>query len=182
MSGLSVSPHTHKHKVICAAVPHLSAQQLSQPPFVAHPCDPLAWLWACTSARHLCPQHHTWPQPGSDCSRCVVAQCPWSRQHPLELSCAVHAQSSPQLPPTHHQNHPQEYKEVTRSKSGDTGITLIPNEANLFQWRALLKVCVRTVSREQLVVDTRRLTQRCLVQTQDCRHATARISRCPAAL
>jgi hypothetical protein len=34
----------------------------------------------------------------------------------------------------------QEYKEVTRSKSGDTGITLIPNEANLFLWRALLKV------------------------------------------
>lgn len=33
----------------------------------------------------------------------------------------------------------KEYKEVTRSKSGDTGITLIPNEANLFLWRALLK-------------------------------------------
>jgi hypothetical protein len=34
----------------------------------------------------------------------------------------------------------QEFKEVSRSKPQDTGITLIPNEANLFIWRALLKV------------------------------------------
>jgi hypothetical protein len=34
----------------------------------------------------------------------------------------------------------QEFKEVTRSKPQDTGITLIPNEANLFIWKALLKV------------------------------------------
>jgi hypothetical protein len=34
----------------------------------------------------------------------------------------------------------QEFKEVSRSKPQDTGITLIPNEANLFIWKALLKV------------------------------------------
>lgn len=34
----------------------------------------------------------------------------------------------------------QEYKEVARSKAADTGITLIPNEANLFVWGAQLKV------------------------------------------
>lgn len=37
--------------------------------------------------------------------------------------------------------HLQEYKEVVRSGAGDTGITLIPSESNLFIWRALLKVC-----------------------------------------
>lgn len=36
----------------------------------------------------------------------------------------------------------QEYKEVSRAKVGDTGITLIPNEANLFVWGAQLNVCV----------------------------------------
>jgi hypothetical protein len=34
----------------------------------------------------------------------------------------------------------QEYKEATKQKAVDTGITLIPNEQNLFSWRALLKV------------------------------------------
>jgi hypothetical protein len=34
----------------------------------------------------------------------------------------------------------QEYKEATKQKAVDTGITLIPNEQNLFAWRALLKV------------------------------------------
>ncbi|KAF8065630.1 PEX4 [Scenedesmus sp. PABB004] len=33
----------------------------------------------------------------------------------------------------------KEYKEVSRARPGDTGITLLPNEANLFVWRALLK-------------------------------------------
>ncbi len=36
--------------------------------------------------------------------------------------------------------HAQEYKEATKQKPADTGITLIPNEQNLFMWRALLKV------------------------------------------
>lgn len=35
---------------------------------------------------------------------------------------------------------PQEYKEATKHKSVETGITLIPNENNLFLWKALLKV------------------------------------------
>ncbi len=34
----------------------------------------------------------------------------------------------------------QEYKEAARQKSQETGITLIPNESNIFSWRALLKV------------------------------------------
>ena len=34
----------------------------------------------------------------------------------------------------------QEYKEATKQKTSDTGITLIPNETNLFVWRALLQV------------------------------------------
>eukprot|EP00775_Hariotina_reticulata_P000167 gene167-355_t len=33
----------------------------------------------------------------------------------------------------------KEWKEVSRSKSQDIGITLIPNDANIFVWRALLK-------------------------------------------
>eukprot|EP00878_Enallax_costatus_P004699 GHUV01004947.1.p1 GENE.GHUV01004947.1~~GHUV01004947.1.p1 ORF type:complete len:162 (+),score=29.92 GHUV01004947.1:268-753(+) len=33
----------------------------------------------------------------------------------------------------------KEFKEVSRSKPHETGITLIPNEANLFVWKALLK-------------------------------------------
>ena len=33
----------------------------------------------------------------------------------------------------------KEYKEVARSRPDETGITLIPNESNLFCWRALLK-------------------------------------------
>eukprot|EP00879_Flechtneria_rotunda_P002274 GHRR01002465.1.p1 GENE.GHRR01002465.1~~GHRR01002465.1.p1 ORF type:complete len:162 (+),score=46.47 GHRR01002465.1:204-689(+) len=33
----------------------------------------------------------------------------------------------------------KEYKEVARGKIQDTGITLLPNETNLFTWRALLK-------------------------------------------
>ncbi|KAG1662319.1 hypothetical protein FOA52_011477 [Chlamydomonas sp. UWO 241] len=32
----------------------------------------------------------------------------------------------------------KELKDVTRSKAGDTGILLIPNEANLFVWKGLL--------------------------------------------
>jgi peroxin-4 len=34
----------------------------------------------------------------------------------------------------------KEYKEATRQKLQDTGITLIPNESNLFAWKALLQV------------------------------------------
>lgn len=33
----------------------------------------------------------------------------------------------------------QEYKELSRSKE-NTGITLIPDEANIYAWRALLQV------------------------------------------
>eukprot|EP00798_Chlamydomonas_sp_ICE-L_P010635 gene10635-12314_t len=33
----------------------------------------------------------------------------------------------------------KEYKEASKQKTCDTGITLIPNETNLFMWRALLK-------------------------------------------
>lgn len=34
----------------------------------------------------------------------------------------------------------QEYKEVAKQKAlSDTGIQLIPNESNLFLWKALLK-------------------------------------------
>lgn len=37
--------------------------------------------------------------------------------------------------------HAQEYKEAVKQKKAlDTGITLIPNELNLFVWRALLQV------------------------------------------
>lgn len=39
-----------------------------------------------------------------------------------------------------HGNHPQEFKEAIKGKTVDTGITLIPNESNLFVWRALLQV------------------------------------------
>ena len=35
----------------------------------------------------------------------------------------------------------QEYKEASKQKTCDTGITLVPNENNLFVWKALLKVC-----------------------------------------
>ncbi len=34
----------------------------------------------------------------------------------------------------------QEYKEAARLQSSETGITLIPNDSNIFSWRALLKV------------------------------------------
>jgi peroxin-4 len=34
----------------------------------------------------------------------------------------------------------QEYKEVSRSKNQDTGITLVPSETNLYSWQAFLKV------------------------------------------
>ena len=34
----------------------------------------------------------------------------------------------------------QEFKEATKQKPSDTGITLIPNEDNLFAWKALLQV------------------------------------------
>lgn len=33
----------------------------------------------------------------------------------------------------------KEYKETAKHKSVETGITLIPNETNLFSWRAMLK-------------------------------------------
>ncbi|KAL6758923.1 ubiquitin-conjugating enzyme/RWD-like protein [Haematococcus lacustris] len=33
----------------------------------------------------------------------------------------------------------KEYKEASKQKTLETGITLIPNESNLFSWRALLK-------------------------------------------
>lgn len=33
----------------------------------------------------------------------------------------------------------QEFKDSTRQKPGDTGITLIPNEDNLFAWKAHLQ-------------------------------------------
>ncbi|EFJ45706.1 hypothetical protein VOLCADRAFT_63302 [Volvox carteri f. nagariensis] len=33
----------------------------------------------------------------------------------------------------------QEYKEALKAKPEDTGITLIPNETNLFAWRAVLR-------------------------------------------
>jgi hypothetical protein len=34
----------------------------------------------------------------------------------------------------------QEFKEATRNKTADTGITLVPNELNIFVWKAQLKV------------------------------------------
>mmetsp|Transcript_23388 Transcript_23388/g.51332 ORF Transcript_23388/g.51332 Transcript_23388/m.51332 type:complete len:158 (+) Transcript_23388:166-639(+) len=33
----------------------------------------------------------------------------------------------------------KEYKEASKQKSLETGITLVPNESNLFVWRAILK-------------------------------------------
>ncbi len=33
----------------------------------------------------------------------------------------------------------QEFKEATKQKSSETGITLIPNEDNLFAWKANLQ-------------------------------------------
>lgn len=41
---------------------------------------------------------------------------------------------------TTHASRLQEYKESGKQKSHETGITLIPNENNLFLWKAALKV------------------------------------------
>lgn len=70
----------------------------------------------------------------------------------------------------------QEYKEVTRSKASDTGITLIPNEANLFVWGAQLKVGPPVLM--QRLKGTQQKSSGPMLRMQFHRNAATRMQQC----
>jgi hypothetical protein len=96
-----------------------------------------------TSSRSAHWQAATLTRPGRGAARCKAAHGhsqAETAQGKLTQTAAGSTSSATCQAPERMPLHAQEYKEVSRSKNQDTGITLVPSETNLYSWQAFLKV------------------------------------------
>lgn len=78
----------------------------------------------------------------------------------------------------------QEFKEASKQKTADTGITLIPNENNLFAWRAVIKVGLNnkphnSIHAQSAGVGSGLVWHRypCTTHVHACQHSMAKLLR-----